>query len=233
MIILRLFRNIATSIRDFLASQVIHARLQLQHPTCVFHPGVVVDKTSTLSNYNVIFRNAVVLGSSLGDHTFIQENALINSATIGKFCSIASGANIGMGRHPLHSVSTHPAFYSASQPIAKTYCKQDSFTPFQKTHVGHDVWIGRNVMIKDGVTIGTGAVVAAGAVVTKNVSEYAVVAGVPARIIKYRFDDAVRAKLLKTEWWNMTDQWLQEHSSLFSDPLRLLDAIEKQRTGTT
>jgi virginiamycin A acetyltransferase len=222
MSILQLFKYLFATAYEFLAAQILRARLRAKHPSSRFHPGVMVDNISILGNFNVLFRNVVVLDSSLGDHTFIQENALIVKASIGKFCSIAAGANIGMGQHPLHFVSTHPAFYSASQPLAKTYAHKELFAPFQKTHIGHDVWIGRNAMIKDGVSIGTGAVIAAGAVVTHDVPEYAIVAGVPARIIKYRFDEETRKNLIETRWWDMPEQWLKKHAPLFADPIQFI-----------
>jgi acetyltransferase-like isoleucine patch superfamily enzyme len=219
-----LLRNVTGHMRALAAPPLLLTRLHMKHPTCVFYPGARVDKISILGSYNVLFRNAVVIESTLGDHTFIQENALVIKASIGKFCSIAAGVNIGMGQHPLHTVSTHPAFYSAIQPIAMTFCRKELFSPFQMTRVGHDVWIGRNAMIRDGVTVGTGAVVAAGAVVTDDVPDYAIVAGVPARVIKYRFGEETRSKLLKTCWWDKPDEWLQEHAPLFSDPVEFLKA---------
>jgi acetyltransferase-like isoleucine patch superfamily enzyme len=220
--ILQFFKNIGASALEILASQMMRLRLQRTFPTCRFYPGISVDRASSLGKYIVLFRNTVVINSSIGDHTFIQENSLIHTADIGKFCSIAMGVNVGMGQHPIEHVSTHPAFYSKTQPVAKTFCKEDLFSPFQKTQVGHDVWIGRNAMIKDGVTIGTGAVVAAGAVVTHDVPEYAVVAGVPAKVVKYRFNEEMRKKLIESAWWDKPEQWLQAHASLFSDPAQFL-----------
>lgn len=214
--------NLIYAIRERLSSQVMRARLQKKYPTCIFYSGINVDAASTLGKNIVLFRNTVVLNSSINDHTFVQENSLIHTAEIGKFCSIAMGVNVGMGQHPIDHVSTHPAFYSATQPVAKTYCKQDIFSPFQKTRIGHDVWIGRNALIKDGVTIGNGAVVAAGAVVTHDVPDYSVVAGVPAQVIKYRFDEETRHKLIEIRWWDMPEHWLQEHAPLFSHPAQLI-----------
>jgi len=208
-------------IRDgyhFLRSYVANLILKWNNPTCDFYPGVQVDEMSALGEHIVLFKNVMVQNSTMGAHTFVQNDSTICGATIGKFCSVASGVRIGLGRHPLKWASTHPAFYSKTQPIAVTFASKDAFEPFQETVIGNDVWIGCNALIKDGVKIGTGAVIAAGAVVVKDVEPYAVVGGVPAQTIKYRFDKTLVQKLLASEWWNMPHEWLQEHHHLMSTP---------------
>lgn len=211
-----------------MSSKVHASRLQTQNPTCIFYPGASVDRRSTLGSYNVLFRDISIQHSVIGDHTFIQRNSVVNYANIGKFCSIASGVVIGLGQHPISQVSMHPSFYSSTQPVAKTFSRSDDFNPFRHTVIGHDVWIGQNALIMDGVTVGTGAVVAAGAVVTGNVPEYAIVAGVPAKVLKYRFDEITRNKLLETCWWNKPESWLEQNWKLFSDPGKFIDAIYKR-----
>jgi acetyltransferase-like isoleucine patch superfamily enzyme len=211
-------KNIISPLKELLIEPIRLARLQKKYPTCHFYSGAVVDDESVLGRYNVIFANASITHSTIGDHTFIQKNSAINHADIGKFCSIAEGVTVGLGRHPLNYVSTHPAFYSATQPLAKTFAKQDNFSPFTGTKIGHDVWIGQRAMIADGVTIGTGAVIAAGSVVTKDVPPYAVVGGIPARIIRYRFDENTIKELLKTKWWEMPDDLKLRYYKYFSSP---------------
>jgi acetyltransferase-like isoleucine patch superfamily enzyme len=186
----------------------------------------MVDKTSTLGNYNVLFSNVVVLDSSIGDHTYVQKDTLIQKAVIGRFCSISIGVKIGLGQHPTHHVSTHPSFFSSSPPLARVFSTTDTFSPIKKTVIGHDVWIGINALVMDGIAIGTGAIVAAGAVVTKDVPDYAIVAGVPAKIIKYRFDEETRTKLMKTQWWSRTDDWLISYCKQFSDHIRFLEEFK-------
>ncbi len=81
--------------------------------------------------------------------------------------------------------------------------------------IGNDVWIGSNVLIIGGIKIGDGAIVAAGAVVTKDVPPYAIVGGIPARIIRFRFDKEQINKLLELKWWNKDDDWLIKNNYLF------------------
>lgn len=203
------------------------SRLQRQHPSCRFYPGVYVDAGSVLGKYNVIFENTSLVDSVINDHSFVQKNSRIFRADIGKFCSIASKVSIGPGSHPTDMVSSHPAFYSATQPLARTFAAADEYVPFKRVTIGNDVWIGESALIMDGVKIGDGAVIGAGAVVTADVAPYAIVGGVPAKLIRYRFDEETRRGLLALCWWDKPEGWLKEHQSLFTDPKKLLSLSGK------
>jgi acetyltransferase-like isoleucine patch superfamily enzyme len=135
-----------------------------------------------------------------------------NHVRIGKFCSIADGVRFVFGEHRTDSVSTFPlhAICFDGAPHADALSKGDII-------VGHDVWIGVNALILSGVKIGNGAIVAAGAVVTKDVEPYAVVGGIPAKLIKMRFDSDKIAALEKIQWWNWPIEKIKENLHLFYD----------------
>lgn len=153
---------------------------------------------------NIVYDHTFLLNTVVGDYTYIGGNNKIQNAVIGKFCSIGPEVRIGLGIHPLHLKSTYPGFYTNSEYYRVE--KQYDFTgeEYKQVEIGHDVWIGARATILDGVKIGDGAVVAAGAVVTKDVPSYAIVGGVPAKVIKYRFDENRVKELLVEQWWNNT-----------------------------
>lgn len=147
-------------------------------------------------------RGSVVNHSQIGSYSYVNYNCCIQNAIIGNYCSISTNVSIGLGAHPLHLFSTSPVFYKASNTLKVKLIKEDiEFDEYKPIRIGSDVWIGTKASILDGVTIGHGACVAAGAVVTKDVPAYAVVGGIPAKIIKYRFDSETIKTLLQTGWW--------------------------------
>jgi acetyltransferase-like isoleucine patch superfamily enzyme len=145
--------------------------------------------------------------TEIGACTYISGPAILRGVKkIGRFCSIAGNVNIGPGNHPTDWLSTSPFQYNSvylDSPEIRglgitglTHAREDFVT------IGNDVWVGSSVTILEGVTISDGAVVASGSVVTKNVPPYAIVGGVPAKVLKYRFVDSVIESLLKLQWWN-------------------------------
>lgn len=187
---------------------------------------VIGDYVSINSNskigFHVFLGDRVKLNNSdIGDHSYVNFDTIINNTTIGKFCSISSYVKFGLGYHPTHLVSTHPAFYSNNHPF-KTYVNDVSFVKNERIIVGNDVWIGESVTIMGGVHIGDGAIIATGAVVTKNVEPYAIVGGVPAKHIKYRIDEDLIDQIRATKWWDKEEDWLEKNHKLFIDPSKFL-----------
>ncbi len=132
----------------------------------------------------------------IGEHSYCAAAFVSPAAQIGKYCSIASGAIIGVDNHPTNWATTSPRIKNIEKNIR-----------FKKVEIGNDVWIGTNAIVinskKDHIKIGDGAIIAAGAVVTKDIPPYAIAAGIPAKIIRYRFNNEVISKLLKSKWWDI------------------------------
>lgn len=159
--------------------------------------------------------------SSVGRYSYIGANTSVIHTKIGSFCSIAGGAAIGGGGHNTDAVSTSPLFSKGSNIFGKNFADIE-YNPYIETTIGNDVWIANRVIILQGVNIGNGAVVGAGSVVTKDVPPYAVVAGCPARVIRYRFPDEDIQALQKIAWWDWDDQRLSACGTAMRSPEELI-----------
>lgn len=190
--------------------------------------GAYVNFGTHLEGYNVVHKGANLSGSRVGYASYVGCNSLLPNIEIGRYCSIANDVEILSYTHPSSKfVSTHPAFYSLLCQAGFTYSKTQLFDEYVSVDVGsksaasvvvgNDVWIGARVIIMGRVTIGDGAIIAAGSVVTKSVPSFAIVGGVPARIIKMRFTAGEIECLERVRWWNKGPGWLEKNALFFSD----------------
>lgn len=142
--------------------------------------------------------------------------------SIGAFCNI-SARNVTVAvNHPIHTVSTNTFFFHAKPGFISKNRSVAHLAQNGEIHIGNDVWIGSNVTLLPGIVIGDGAILAAGSVVAKNVPPYAIVGGVPAKVIKYRFDQTIIDNLLELQWWSWTDDLIQQRIDDFMDVSRIL-----------
>ncbi|MCO5947662.1 CatB-related O-acetyltransferase [Mucilaginibacter flavidus] len=159
-----------------------------------------------------IGKGSYIFNTDIGDYTYLSTNVSLMNCKVGKFCSIGQGASACLGRHPASKyVSTHPAFFSTNKQNGMTFSDTSYFDEMGKTTIGNDVWIGVNAIIMDNIDIGNGAIIGAGAVVTKNIPPYAVAAGSPARIIRYRFTEKEVDFLEAFKWWEKDEDWLRQN----------------------
>jgi phosphonate metabolism protein (transferase hexapeptide repeat family) len=157
-----------------------------------------------LGQFTDVAERVLLSDTVIGDYTYIERHCEIIYARIGKFCAIASDVRINALNHPMDRISQHKITYRPNEYFL--YAKVDKeFREARKSavvEIGHDVWIGHGAIILPGIRIDHGAVIAAGAVVTKDVEAFALVAGVPAKRIKWRFAKSIRTRIIKLAWWD-------------------------------
>ena len=157
-----------------------------------------------------------LINVAVDDMTYIGVETSIKNTFIGKFCSIGPNCTIGLGKHPSSVfVSTHPSFFSPLKQAQLSFTEISQFQEFEDITIGNDVWIGANVTILDGVNVSDGAIIATGSIVTKDVPAYAIVAGIPSQIIKYRFSKKEVEFLSSFKWWDKSLEWLKQEQRNF------------------
>lgn len=194
----------------------LELKYRRQHLTLEYMAEV---KDCKFNNYNMIYKFSRIRNSEFGDFSYAARNCQIYNTKVGKFTCIGPNSNTGMGAHPSSEfVSSHPLFYSTlGQSSGLVIVEKTLFDEFPATEIGNDVWIGNNVTIRPGVKVGDGAIVGSGAVVTKDVEPYSIVGGVPAKIIKYRFNQEEIDFLLKMKWWDKDLEWLKANKEQFQN----------------
>lgn len=178
-------------------------------------------RNSKLEENCRIDRQNFLLNVEMGKRTYTGPWNMIFYAKIGAYCSISYGVTIGAPEHNYRRMSTHPFIYDSKFGVAHedTNIRNERFA--KPVEIGNDVWIGANCTILRGVKIGDEAVIAANAVVTKDVPPYAIVAGVPAKVLKFRFCHELVAKLQELQWWNWDDERLKRNVDILKSEVTL------------
>ena len=204
------WKNILLDVKTYLSIQIKNRKR--------FPESIVlsyISKNTTLSK-KVTIKSGVLLSNkikSIGYGTYIGDRvSIFNCSTIGNYCSISHSVKIGLDNHELNSITTSPLLTE----------KQNKSKP---TVIEHDVLISANVTVLSGITIGTGSIIGAGSFVNKDIPPYAIVAGSPAKIIRYRYENDIVLKLIKSKWWVYDQNDLLKLQNYFKSPEIFVDKI--------
>lgn len=182
---------------------------------------------SKVSHKSEVGISCRISDSTIEEYSYVAEGTILNMVEVGRYCSIGPRVLAGYGIHPTQGVSTSPMFYSTRKQNGYSL-GENLFEERSRIIIGDDVFVGMGALLLDGVQVGPGAVIAAGAVVTKDVPSYAIVAGVPARILRFRFESKIIERLNRVNWTRHPDQdYVQKlvAQSFFSIE-KFLDAVE-------
>jgi phosphonate metabolism protein (transferase hexapeptide repeat family) len=185
------------------------------------HPTAEV-RDCVLGRFTVVGVRVVLAECELGDYSYFSRGSEAIYTTVGKFTSIAANVRVNALGHPMDRISQHNITYRPNEYFVDAKIDK-GFRDLRKSkrvQIGHDAWIGHGAIIMPGISVGDGAVVAAGTIVTKNVEPYAIVAGVPARRIKWRFPESIRERIIRLGWWH----WEHDKLARAVEDMRVLDA---------
>lgn len=212
-------------------------QIELRRKGVRFENEAIIDQRMDLRcEAPVKINGHLAMNGTIGAYTYVGLDSRMAGGVrrIGRYCSFAPGVIAGDGKHEINSLSSHP-FQWGQSGVFKMWSKKRDFeflkpaTRPELVNIGNDVWIGANAMIMRGVTIGDGAVVGAGSIVTKDVPPYAIVVGVPARVIRYRFSEKIIEKLLALRWWRFEADSLLGVN--FNDVEAAIDEIRQKESA--
>ncbi len=202
-----------------------------------FGKKVLFNRASVFEGRNYLSTNAKLIDSHIGFASYIGANSDFRNAHIGKYTSIGPNVLCILGNHPSNTfVSTHPAFFSTRKQVGFSYTEKPLFEEFAKPLkentnysivVGNDVWIGANTSIIDGVTIGDGAIIAANSLINKDIPPFTIYGGVPAKLIKERFQEDEKKFLIDFKWWEKGDEWIAANAQSFTDIMNFHKKFKK------
>jgi len=179
------------------------------------HPTARV-RDSRFGRYCEVGAGTRVAECEFGDYSYVAENSDIIYSSLGRFCSVAAGVRINPGNHPLQRVAlNHFTYRSSAYGLGDD---EAGFFDWRRSHrvvLGHDCWVGHGAVLLPGVRLGNGAAVGAGAVVSRDVPDFAVAVGVPARVIRFRFPPDVIDSLQRIAWWDWPHALLGERLAEF------------------
>lgn len=170
-------------------------------------------------------RRNLIRSTRIGFGSYTGTNTIIKNAEIGSYCSIAWNVSIGGGNHDMSAASTYTPYWwkrTLGLTLRDDRCSA-------RCEIGSDVWIGSGANIVTGVKVGNGAVLGAGAVVVKDVPPYSIMGGVPARLIRYRFDEEICERLLRIAWWDWPREMVKQAAPLLNKKLdeQVIEDLEK------
>ena len=200
-------------IRLFTGSRLFHNFVQR---ICIVFEGGSFHSKTLRKIYSLCYN------LSVGDYSYGWESSWFSGpASIGKFTSIGPGVRRYSVNHPVHELSTHPCFFNPVLKWVSVDKRERSYL-----EVGNDVWIGANVIILPGVRrIGDGAIIGAGSVVTKNVNDFEIVCGVPAKRIGDRFDEETKKKVISLKWWDLPCETLIKNLDKKDNLNEMIDSL--------
>lgn len=216
-----LHNRVSISINNSIISLLQKNRISFKYKK---YSNILISKESIIEPYSGIYSGNYI--PTIGAFSY-SNSELPWGVSIGRYCSIARGFNVFGADHFIDWISTSPYFYTSDfQNSYKTEEITHQEREKRRVNIGNDVWIGEGVTVKKDITIGTGAIVAAKSVVTKDIPPYAIVAGIPARIIRFRFPDDIIRKSLEIEWWKYHLDDLKNLGA--NSPIEFLNNLENK-----